>query len=368
MIDITSMLKKMVEQNASDLHLRVGCAPIFRINGILYRVQMEPITSTYMNECFAILFTEKQQKLFLEMDDLDAGIGIPGVGRFRINAFKQRGTLALAIRCIKTEVPSFNKLNLPEIILDIAIKNRGLILVTGTTGSGKSTLLASMIDHINENKAVNIVTIEDPIEYLYKNKKSAIVQREIGSDTDSFESALRGCFRQDPDVILIGEIRDKKTMETALSASDTGHLVMSTLHTMNAVETITRIISFFPPHQHEQIRLILANVLVSIISLRLIPNKEGTGRVPASEVLINNAVIHDYILNQEATNLITDAISDGYTQYGSQTFDQSLYQLYNNDFISFQVAMQYASNPDDFELKVSGGISGTSDRKWIDSM
>jgi len=368
MSDIHSLLKVMIDKNSSDLHLRVGCAPIYRINGLLYQAQMPQLSNDDMSKCFSVLFKEEQRKQFEKENELDVGIGLAGVGRFRINAFRQRGTNSLAIRSIKTEVPAFGSLNLPDVILDIASKNRGLILVTGTTGSGKSTLLASMIDHVNDMKAVNIVTIEDPIEYLYKNKKSAIAQREIGTDTKSFENALRGCFRQDPDVILIGEIRDSKTMETALSASDTGHLVMSTLHTMNAVETITRVISFFPPHQHDQIRLIMSNVLVAIVSLRLIPRKDGAGRVPAPEILINNATIHEYILDPEKTNLIPDAISDGYTQYGSQTFDQSLYQLYNNELISFQIAMQYASNPDDFELKVAGGVSGTSDRKWIDGM
>ncbi|MBN1981291.1 MAG: Flp pilus assembly complex ATPase component TadA, partial [Chitinivibrionales bacterium] len=212
-----------------------------------------------------------------------------------------------------------------------------------------------------------IITIEDPIEFLFRNKKSAIVQRQIGTDADSFSRALRASFRQDPDVIMIGEIRDAETMETALSASDTGHLVMSTLHTMNAMETITRIVSFFPPHQHEQVRLILSNVLVAIISLRLIVGKDGKSRVPAAEVMINNAAISEYIIDPFKLKQIPIAVAEGYNQYGSQTFDQSLYQLYKNDTITFQVAMQYASNPDDFELKVAGGVSGTSDRRWIDS-
>ncbi len=366
MIDIYGLLKAMIDQNASDLHLRVGCAPIFRINGCLFTAKMELVSGENMDLFLSTLLNDNQLNLFKQESDLDVGLGVKGIGRFRINVFKQRGTVGLAIRSIKTDVPNFSELNLPEVILDIATKNRGLILVTGTTGSGKSTLLASMIDHINENKSVNIVTIEDPIEYLYRNRKSAIVQREIGTDTHSFSQALRACFRQDPDVILIGEIRDNYSMETALSASDTGHLVMSTLHTMNAMETITRVISFFPPHQHEQIRLILSNVLLSIISLRLIPRKDGKGRVPASEVLINNAAISEYIYSPQKTGFIQDAISEGYSQYGSQSFDQSLYQLYKDDLISFQVALQYASNPDDFELKVSGGVSGTSDRKWIE--
>jgi len=330
------------------------------------RAQTDTITFDIMDQFVSGLLTDRQREQFDQEDELDVGVGVKGIGRFRVNVFNQRGTVALAIRSIKTEVPTFTSLNLPEVILDIATKSRGLILVTGTTGSGKSTLLASMIDHINENKAVNIVTIEDPIEFLHKNKKSAIAQREIGSDTQSFKRALRGCFRQDPDVILIGEIRDSNTMETALSAADTGHLVMSTLHTMNAVETITRIVSFFPPHQHDQIRLILSNVLVAVISLRLIPRKDGQGRAPAAEVLINNAAIAEYILDPEKMNLIPESIADGYTQYGSQTFDQSLQQLYKDELISFQQALQYASNPDDFQLKVAGGVSGTSDRSWLD--
>lgn len=366
--DIHSLLKAMIDQNASDLHLRVGSAPVFRIHGMLYTARMEPLTVQHLEHYMETLLNEKQRKQFLHDGDIDLGVGIKGVGRFRLNVFKQRGTVAFAVRSIKTEVPVFTELNLPEVILDIATKNRGLILVTGTTGSGKSTLLASMIDHINENKSVNIVTIEDPIEFLYRNKKSVIVQRELGSDTDTFQRALRGCFRQDPDVILIGEIRDKETMETALSAADTGHLVMSTLHTMNAMETITRIVSFFPPHQHEQVRLILSNVLVAIVSLRLIPKKDEQSRVPAVEVLINNATVAEYIIDKDKAHLIPDTIAEGYTQYGSQTFDQSLYQLYKSDLISFEMALQFASNPDDFELKVAGGVSGTSDRRWIEGM
>ncbi|MBD3418815.1 MAG: PilT/PilU family type 4a pilus ATPase, partial [Chitinivibrionales bacterium] len=284
----------------------------------------------------------------------------------RVNAFRQRGTISLAIRSIKTDVPRFEALNLPEIILDIAMRKRGLVLVTGTTGSGKSTLLASMVEHVNNNSSSNIVTIEDPIEYLYRDKKSIIVQREVGPDTNSFTNALRSCFRQDPDIILIGEIRDKETMEIAVSAADTGHLVMSTLHTMNAVETISRVISFFPPHQHDQIRLVLSSVLVSIISLRLLPRSNGQGRVPAAEILINNAAIAEYLLDQEKTHLINPAIAEGYTTYGSQTFDQSLLQLYKEDLIRFSLAKQNANNPDDFELKVKG-IEGTSDRSWITS-
>jgi twitching motility protein PilT len=364
MIDINVLLKTMFENKASDLHIRVGTPPTFRIHGALFRAQMEPVSFKDMEEMCTKIMRPEQKEVFDKTNEMDFAMGLKGVGRFRINASRQRGTPSLAIRSIKTLIPSFSELNLPNVILDLAMKKRGLILVTGTTGSGKSTLLASMIDHINESASVNIVTIEDPIEYLYKDKKSIIAQREVGPDTARFGNALRASFRQDPDVVLIGEIRDKDTMDTAMSAADTGHMVMSTLHTMNAMETISRILSFFPPHQHQQVRLVLSNVLVAVISLRLLPNKENTGRVPAAEIMLNTAAISEYILNPDKSHLIMPAICEGYTTYGSQSFDQSLLQLFKDDLITLQVAKQNASNPDDFELKVKG-VSGTSDRTWI---
>lgn len=360
---VEALLRGMIDQKASDLHLRVGTPPVYRVNGTLLRAQMPPLSAQELQQIAQSLLTQKQSELFALNQELDFARGIPGVGRFRVNAFKQRNTPAFAIRATQTEVPAFGYLGLPDVLLDVSMKKRGLVLVTGTTGSGKSTLLASMINHVNANIPANIITIEDPIEYLFRDVRSTIVQREIGSDTQDFPSALRACFRQDPDILLIGEIRDTVTMETALSAADTGHLVMSTLHTMNCVETISRIISFFPPHQHEQIRLILSNVLVAIVSLRLLPRKDGRGRVPASEILINNAAIAEYILNPDKTHLILPAVREGFKQYGSRSFDQSLLQMYNDDLISIETAKQNASNPDDFELKV-GGIEGTSDRSW----
>ncbi len=363
-MNINALLKTMIDKNASDLHLRVGTAATFRINGMLFRAQTEPMTADEMEGICTAIMRPDQKEIFLKTNELDFAIGLKGVGRFRINAFRQRGTPSLAIRSIKTNVPSFSELGLPNVILDIAMKKRGLILVTGTTGSGKSTLLASMIDHINSNTSVNIVTIEDPVEYLYRDKMSIIAQREVGTDTQRFANALRASFRQDPDVILIGEIRDQDTMDTAMSAADTGHLVMSTLHTMNAMETISRILSFFPPHQHQQVRLVLSSVLVAVISLRLLEKKDNSGVVPAAEIMINNATVADYILNPEKSHLIMPAICEGYTQYGSQSFDQSLLQLFRDDLITFQTAKQNASNPDDFELKVKG-VEGTSDRRWI---
>ena len=363
MTAIQSLLKAMMEKNASDLHIRPGMSPALRINGELYRTNMNPLQPQDIDAMLTEITTDAQRTAYEKNLELDFALGVHDIGRFRINAFRQRGSTSLAIRSIRLGIPTFAELNLPAVILDIAMKRRGLILVTGTTGSGKSSLLASMIDHINNNSAVNIITIEDPIEFLYRNNKSIIAQREIGQDTQRFAQALRASFRQDPDVILIGEIRDKDTMETAISAADTGHLVMSTLHTMNALETISRILSFFQPHQHQQIRLVLSGVLVAIISLRLLPNKGENGRVPAAEILINNATIAEYLLHPEQTHLIMDAICEGYSQYGSQSFDQSLLQLLKEDLISFQVARQNASNPDDFELKVKG-IEGTSDRRW----
>ena len=364
MINIHMLLKTMFDNKASDLHMRVGTPPTFRIHGALFRAQMEPVSFEEMERVCTEIMRPEQKEIFDKTNEMDFAMGLKGVGRFRINACRQRGTPSLAIRSIKTLIPAFAELNLPNVILDIGMKKRGLILVTGTTGSGKSTLLASMIDHINGNASVNIVTIEDPIEYLYKDKKSIIAQREVGPDTARFGNALRSSFRQDPDVVLIGEIRDKDTMDTAMSAADTGHMVMSTLHTMNAMETISRILSFFPPHQHQQVRLVLSNVLVAVISLRLLPNKENTGRVPAAEIMLNTASISEYILNPDKSHLIMPAICEGYTTYGSQSFDQSLLQLFKDDFITLQVAKQNASNPDDFELKVKG-VTGTSDRTWI---
>jgi twitching motility protein PilT len=363
-MNINMLLKTMIDKNASDLHLRVGTPPTFRISTTLFRAQTEPVSPAEMEQMCTEIMRPEQKEDFEKNLELDFAIGIKGVGRFRINACSQRGTVSLAVRSIKTQIPSFTELGLPSVILDIAMKKRGLILVTGTTGSGKSTLLASMIDHINSNTGVNIVTIEDPIEYLYRDKKSIVAQREVGTDTHRFANALRACFRQDPDVILIGEIRDQDTMDTAMSAADTGHLVMSTLHTMNAMETISRILSFFPPHQHQQVRLVLSNVLVAVISLRLLSRQDGTGMVPAAEIMINNAAIAEYILNPEKSHMIMPAICEGYTQYGSQSFDQSLLQLFKDDLITFQVAKQSATNPDDFELKVKG-VEGTSDRRWI---
>jgi twitching motility protein PilT len=258
------------------------------------------------------------------------------------------------------KVPAIDELNLPEVLKKIALEPRGLILVTGTTGSGKSTTLAAMIDHINANRTYNIITIEDPIEYLHRDKKSIVNQREVGSDTESFSKALRAALRQDPDVILVGEMRDFETIQTALTAAETGHLVLSTLHTTDATETINRIITVFPPYQHKQVRIQLASILKGIISMRLVPRADGQGRVPAVEVLVATETIRDCIIDPDKTKLIPDIIAKSKLHYGMQTFDQSLYDLYKSGLITYEEALRRATNPDDFALKVKG-IQSTSD-------
>jgi twitching motility protein PilT len=262
---------------------------------------------------------------------------------------------------VNTQVPSFEELNLPPIVKDLAKMNRGLVIVTGTTGSGKSTTLAAIIEEMNANRSLNILTCEDPIEYIYRDKKSIISQREVGGDTESFASALRHAFRQDPDVVLIGEVRDLETMSIALTAADTGHLVLTTLHTLNVVETISRIISFFPPHQHAQIRLLLAGTLEAIVCQRLLTRSDMPGRVPALEIMVGTAAIKECIISPEKTNDIPDLIADGVVQYGMQTFDQSIMKLHKQGMISFEEAMGHATNPDDFDLRLKG-ITGAADR------
>jgi twitching motility protein PilT len=316
-----------------------------------------------MEEMINQILNEDQKKRFLQRNELDLALSVSKMGRFRINVYRQRGTVGIAIRAVNTTIPSFKELNLPAVIKKLSGERRGLIILTGTTGSGKSTTLAAMISHINSTRAENILTIEDPIEYIHRNKESIISQREIGGDTESFITALRHAFRQDPDVILIGEIRDLETMSIALTAADTGHLVLTTLHTLNAVETVNRIISFFPPHQHQQIRLLLAATLKSIICQRLLPRYDGPGRVPAVEVLVNTGLVSEYIVDPPKTSQIPELIESGAIQYGMQSFDQSIMDLYKKGMISYEEALLQAANPSDFELRVKG-ITGASDRGW----
>lgn len=361
---IETLLRKMVEDGASDLHVKVGIPPVYRVNGKLRKPFDVKVDGEIMDGFISDVMNREQMERFERDKEIDFAVGARNMGRFRVNVFRQRGTVAMVIRHIKAEIPAFSSLKLPEVILDLAMKERGLILVTGTTGSGKSTCLAAMIDHINQHTTSHVITIEDPIEYLHRDKQSIITQRELGVDTLSYANALRAALRQDPDVLLVGEIRDQETMQIALTAADTGHMVYATIHTTNATETIARVLSLFPPHQHDEVRLMLSDCLEGIISMRLLPLKDGKGRVPATEIMVNTAAIQEYILDRDKTSLIEHAIAEGHKQYGSQTFDQSILSLYHDGLIDYEVAYQAATNPDDLDLKIRG-IEGTSDRSWI---
>jgi twitching motility protein PilT len=354
-MNIDDLLKIAVERNSSDLHLKVGNHPILRINGILnplYELKRLMQEDT-IAMAYAIMNTYQKEK-FKKDHEIDMAYSVPGLGRFRCNVFQQRGAVGMVLRVIPTQVKTIADLNLPLVLQRIADERRGMVLVTGTTGSGKSTTLAAMIDHINTHRIEHIMTIEDPIEYLHRDKKSIVNQREVGQDTNNFANALRSALREDPDVILVGEMRDLVTIETALLAAETGHMLLSTLHTLDAPETINRIISMFPPHHQKQVRIQLASVLKAIISMRLIPRTEGKGRVPAVEILISTPFIQDCIENPEKTKFIKEAVSQGVSQYGMQTFDQSLYFLYSKGMISYDEALKWASNPDEFKLKKIG--------------
>jgi len=364
-MSLKQMLAEVLAKKASDLHLRVGVKPTVRVDGALIPLECENLTQEGMNEIMNQILSEEQKERFLKRNELDLALSVSKMGRFRINFYQQRGTVGIAIRTVHTLVPSFDELNLPKVIKELANERRGMIILTGTTGSGKSTTLASMIEHVNATRPDNILTIEDPIEYIHKDRKSIICQREVGGDSESFITALRHAFRQDPDVILIGEIRDFETMSIALTAADTGHLVLTTLHTLNAIETISRIISFFPPHQHQQIRLLLSATLKAIVCQRLLPRADGPGRIPAVEVLVSTASVREYIVDPMKTPLIIELIESGNIQYGMQSFDQSIMQLYKDGFISYEEAVQQCSNPDDFELRIKG-ITAASDRGWTE--
>ena len=354
-MNIDDLLKIAVERNASDLHLKVGNHPVLRIDGNLHPLvelkrlmQEDTITMAFS------IMGSRQKEMFKLEHEIDMSYSVPGLGRFRCNVFQQRGAIGIVMRIIPTLIRSINDLHLPLVLERIADERRGMILVTGTTGSGKSTSLAAMIDYINTHRVEHIMTIEDPIEYLHRDKKCIINQREINSDTNSFSKALRSSLREDPDVILVGEMRDLETIDTALLAAETGHMVLSTLHTLDAPETINRIISMFPPHQQKQIRIQLASVLKAIVSQRLIPRSTGKGRVPAVEIMITTPFIQECIVIPEKTKFIREAISQGISQYGMQTFDQSLYFLYERGLITYEDALKWASNVDELKLKKIG--------------
>ncbi|PYP03790.1 MAG: type IV pili twitching motility protein PilT [Gemmatimonadetes bacterium] len=353
-------ITQMVQRNASDLLLKVGRPATIRVNGELVPLDASPLKPEELKSLAEQIMTPRQVKEFAEHKEADFAIGVPGVGRFRTNVYQQRGTVAFAFRAIPYEVKTIRDLNLPPVLEEIGLRPRGLVLVTGVTGSGKSTALAAMINHINTNRRVNIITIEDPIEFLHRDNLANISQREVGNDTLSFNAALRHVLRQAPDVILIGEIRDMETLDTALKAADTGHLVFSTLHTTDATQTINRVISFFPPHQHDEVRHLLSTALQAIVSLRLVPRKDGKGRVPASEVLINTAAVQENMRDLTKSLSIPDLIAQGSVQYGMQSFDQSLFHWYQQGTVSYESAIFYATNPSEFALKVSGVDSGES--------
>lgn len=361
---INDLLKISIERKASDLHLKAGSKPVLRVDG-----DLNPIAETkrlLQEDTIAMAFSimnNKQKQKFKENLELDMAYSVPGLGRFRINIFQQRSTVGIVCRVIPVKILTVNELNLPPVIESIAEEPRGLVICTGTTGSGKSTTLAAIIDYINTNKSVNIMTIEDPIEYLHRDKRGIVNQREVGVDTLGFFTALRSALRQDPDVILVGEMRDKETIETAITAAETGHLVLSTLHTLDATESVNRVISMFPPHQHKQMRNQLASVLTGVISQRLVPRADGKGRVPAVEILLSTARTRECIEDKDKTKLLNQAIAEGKVHYGMQTFDQSLLGLYTSGIITIEEAISRASNPDDFKLKISG-IMSTSDTTW----
>ncbi|HYT70645.1 MAG TPA: PilT/PilU family type 4a pilus ATPase [Gemmatimonadales bacterium] len=350
----------MVQRNASDLLLKVGRPATIRVNGELVALDTAPLKPEELKSLAEQIMTPRQVKEFAEHKEADFAIGVPGVGRFRTNVYQQRGTVAFAFRAIPYEVKTIEDLNLPPVLEEIALRPRGLILVTGVTGSGKSTALAAMINHINLTRRVNIITIEDPIEFLHRDNLANISQREVGNDTLSFNGALRHVLRQAPDVILIGEVRDMETLDVALKAADTGHLVFSTLHTTDAPQTVNRVISFYPPHQHDEIRHLLSTALAAVVSLRLVPRADGQGRVPAAEVLVNTAAVQDNIRDLTKQLNIPALIAQGSVQYGMQSFDQSLLYWYEHGVISYENAIFYATNPSEFALKVSGVDSGES--------
>lgn len=360
-MDLDDLLRTATAAGASDLHIKAGSYPMMRVHGTLVPASEERRLEREDTEAWvARMLSPAQQEKFREKLDLDFAYSVPGLGRFRCNVYQQRGTYGFVLRVISTKVFTIDELNLPPVLKKVAEEERGLVLVTGTTGSGKSTTLAAMIDHINHTRSAHIMTIEDPIEYLHRDHRSIVNQREVTVDTMGFASALRAALRQDPDVILVGEMRDHETIETALAAAETGHLVFSTLHTLDATETINRVIGVFPPHQQRQVRLQLASVLKAAISQRLIPKADGNGRAAAVEVMIATPFVRDCIVDKEKTNMIPGAIAAGTSQYGMQTFDQSIFGLYERGDITLDEALRWASNVDEFKLKVQG-ISTTSE-------
>lgn len=364
------ILIETVKRGASDLHLKHGVKPVIRRNGELELLNKnyERLTGEDIRQMALSIMSADQRKHFESNHEVDMGYGVSGLGRFRVNIFMQRGTYRMVVRPIAVEVPSLNELHLPKQLEVIAGYERGLVLVTGVTGSGKTTTMASMIDYINQTKKKHIITIEDPIEYLIADRKSLVSQRELGADTKTFANAIRAALRQDPDVILLGEIRDRETMDIALLAAETGHLVISTLHTADARETINRVLVYYEPHEQLQIRVHLASLLRAVVSQRLAKRKDGAGQIPAVEIMTNTPRVREMILDPLKTSAILDAIEEGHTQYGTQSFDQSLMNLLSQDLIDFPEALQLSTNPDNFALRVRGIMGSKSNWEGFDKM
>ena len=360
-MDLNELLTAAIGEGASDVHLKTGTPPMMRVSGRLVPMSgATRLANDDVERMAATVMPAEVAQAFEREQDVDLAYSIAGVGRFRCNVFRQRGTVGLVLRIIPMKILTIDELELPPVLKRIADEERGLVLVTGTTGSGKSTTLAALVDYINTSKQAHVMTVEDPIEYLHRDRQSIVNQREVSVDTKSFAHALRAALRQDPDIILVGEMRDLETVETGLLAAETGHLVMSTLHTLDATETINRIIAVFPPHQQRQTRLQLASVLKAVISQRLIPRADGQGRCAALEIMIATAFIRDCIVNKDKTYQIKGAIAQGTSQYGMQTFDQAIYALYAKQRITLDEALRWVSNVDEFKLKVQG-IGSTSD-------
>ena len=351
---MNEMFKKAIEDGASDIHIKAGDFVRARLNGVLLPLTDQKISHAQVRElALKLIPHEKDRARIDEIMDYDCSWSLPGLGRFRVNILKQCGVLAIVMRIIPIEIPTFSDLNLPPVLETISKNERGLILVTGVTGSGKSSTMAAMIGYINRNMQKHIITLENPIEFLHRDLNSSVTQRDVGWDTESFSSGLRSALRQDPDVMLIGEMRDRDTIDTALKAAETGHLVISTVHTKNAVQTLTRIIAVFRPEEQEIIRVRLADALQAVISQRLLPTVAGDGLVVAAEVMLVTGTIRDCITDPERTDEILDLIHDGREQYGSQTFDQHLMELVNSGTVDFDVAMAAANSPSDFDLKMN---------------
>jgi twitching motility protein PilT len=347
--EVDELLRILAERHGSDLHLKVGSAPLVRVDGELQRLEGEdPLSPDETVSAAKAMMPADRWAMFEERQEADFAYSVPGVARFRVNAFRQRGSVSLVVRLVRVGSPSFEELGLPDAVRRLAGEARGLVLVTGPTGSGKTTTLAAMIDHINSSRSCHVVTIEDPIEVLHPDRQAAVNQREVGVDTDGFAPAMRAAMRQDPDVILIGEMRDPETVQAALAAAETGHLVLSTLHTIDATETVNRIVDFFPPFQQQQVRVTLAGALRGIVCQRLVPRQSG-GRAPVLEIMVNTGRTAERILDPTRTSEIAEVVAEG-SFYGMQTFDQALLELVRSGQVEPKVALEASTNPHDLEL------------------